>query len=132
MLPSAREKPARIALSERAARRLWVVAILDLVVVAWMIAAGSWLDRASSVTTVMTLGGRHWLVLAMASGGLVLLVGLAIATQGFTSATRLQQALITLACAISVVALAGALSTVLLMITAALVLGLVLRPIFRR
>ena len=132
MRPSASRKSARTHLSERAARRLWVLAILDMVVVAWMIAAGPWLDRASTVTTVITLGGRHWLVLAMASAGFVLMVGLAIVTQGYMTVTRLQRALITLACAVSVVALAGALSTVLLMITAALVLGLALRPIFRR
>ena len=40
MLTSARRKPARIDLSERAAWRLRIVAILDMVIVAWMVAAG--------------------------------------------------------------------------------------------
>lgn len=37
-------QPIRMALSERTARRPWIIAMLDMVMVAWMIAAGNWFD----------------------------------------------------------------------------------------
>jgi hypothetical protein len=39
----AQPQPARRALSERTARRLWIVALLDVVAAAWMMAVGGWL-----------------------------------------------------------------------------------------
>ena len=124
MLRQARQQPTKIALSERTARRLWVVAVLDMMAVAWMIAAGDWLDqRTSRFAEVMTLGGHHLLVLILAAVGFLMLAGLAVLTDGFTSAGRLEIALLTIACTISVVALAGALSAVMVLVTAALLLG---------
>ena len=52
-------------------------------------------------------------------------------TDGFTSASRLEIGLITIACTISVVALAGALSAVLMLVVAALLLGFGGRLLFR-
>ena len=124
MLRQARQQPTKIALSERTARRLWVVAVLDMMAVAWMIAAGDWLDqRTSRFAEVMTLGGHHLLVLILAAVGFLMLAGLAVLTDGFTSAGRLEIALLTIACTISVVALAGALSAVMVLVIAALLLG---------
>lgn len=125
-------RPPRHTLSPRTTRLLWIVAVLDMMDVAWMIAAGAWLDQASSPWTAITLGGRSQVVLALAAAGFVLLVGLGIATHGFNSATTIQLALLVVAGAISVVALAGALSAILLVLTGAFVVGLVFRPILRR
>jgi hypothetical protein len=117
----------RITLSARTARCLWVVAVLDMVGLAWMLALGDWLDDASSVTAVMTLGGRHLLVLGLAGAGFLLLMALAWPTHGFREASRVQLGLVILGCAVSIVALAGGLSTLLLVLTGALVLGFVAR-----
>ena len=125
-------QPTKITLSERTARRLWVVAVLDMMAVAWMIAAGDWLDqRTSGFAEVFTLGGHPRLVLILAAVGFVMLAGLAVLTDGFTSAGRLEIALLTIACTISVVALAGALSAILLLVVAALLLGFAGRLLFR-
>ena len=124
MLRQAQQQPTKIALSERTARRLWVVAVLDMMAIAWMIAAGDWLDqRTSRFAEVMTLGGHHLLVLILAAVGFVMLAGLAVLTDGFTSASRPEKALLTIACTISVVALAGALSAVLVLVIVAVLLG---------
>jgi len=40
-------QPSRMELSARTARRLWIVAMLDMITVAWMIAAGNWFDQTS-------------------------------------------------------------------------------------
>jgi TRAP-type C4-dicarboxylate transport system permease small subunit len=125
-------QPTRMVLSERTARRLWIVAMLDMVGVAWMIAIGSWLDNTSRLTAVITLGGHHKLVMIMALVGFAILAGLALMTNGFTSANQLHVALIVTACVISVVALAGALSAVLLLALAALLLGSGIRLLLRR
>lgn len=116
----------------RAAPWLWALAVLDMVAVAWTLAAGAWLDHASRLTTVMMLGGHHRLILVMAAVGFLMLAGLAALTRGFTVASRFHLVLLTAACMVSVVALAGALSVIVLILTAALVLGLVGRPLVRR
>jgi drug/metabolite transporter (DMT)-like permease len=125
-------QPTRIMLSERTARRLWIVAVLDMIGVAWMIAAGNWFDQTSKLTAVIALGGHHELVLILALTGFVMLAGLALLTDGFTSANRLELALIIIACVISIAALAGALSAILLVALAALLLGTGLRILLRR
>ena len=91
--------------------------------VAWMIAIGSWLDDTSRLTAVITLGGHHMVVLIMALAGFLMLALAALLTGGFTSAGKLEVTLITVACVISVVALAGALSLLVLLTAAALLLG---------
>jgi hypothetical protein len=120
-------------LSERTARCLWIVAVLDMMAIAWMIAAGDWLDqRTSGFAEVITLGGRHRLVLILAAVSFLMLAGLAVPTEGFTAAGRLEIALLVVASTISVVALAGALSAILLLVLAALLLGFAGRLLFRR
>jgi hypothetical protein len=96
-----------------------------------MISIGDWLDKTSRVTAVLTLGGRHLVVLIMALVGFLMLAVAALLTEGFTSAGRLELTLITVACMISVIALAGALSAVLIFAAAALLLGFVARLLFR-
>jgi hypothetical protein len=103
-----------------------VVAVLDMVAVAWMIAVGDWFDRTSRFTAVVTLGGHHKIVLVIALVGFVMLAGLAPLTAGFRAPSNLQFPLIISACMISVVALAGALAILLLAVAALL---LILLPV---
>jgi hypothetical protein len=97
-----------------------------------MIAVGNWLDQTSKLTAVITLGGHHKLVMIFGLVGFVMLVGLAVLTKAFTSAGRLELALIVIACTLSIVAQAGALSVVLLLLMGALLLGLGGRLLFGR
>jgi hypothetical protein len=107
--------------------------MLDMVAVAWMIAAGDWFDQTNRLTSVITLGGHHNLVLLLALVAFVMLSALAVPTEGFTCpATNLELALIIIACLISVVALAGALSAILLLALAAFLLGTGIRLLLRR
>ncbi len=121
-----------VRLSKRTARRLWTLAALDMVAVAWMIAVGNWLDQTSRLTAVVTLGGHHVLVLIMAIAGFLMLASGAVLTNGFRYASKLRLALITAGCVISVAALAGALSVVLLLTLGALLLGFVARMFLGR
>jgi hypothetical protein len=128
--PPSERTPVR--LSKRNARRLWLLATLDMVAVAWMIAVGNWLDQTSGLTKVITLGGHHVLVLIMAIAGFLMLASGAVLTNGFRSASKLRLTLITAGCVISVAALAGALSVVLLLTLGALLLGFVARMFLGR
>jgi hypothetical protein len=121
-----------VRLSKRNARRLWILAALDMVAVAWMIAVGNWLDQTSGLTKVITLGGHHVLVLIMALVGFLTLAGGAVFTNGFRSASKPRLILITAGCVISVAALAGALSVVLLLMLGALLLGFLARMFLGR
>lgn len=98
-----------MALSEHTVRRLSTVAMLDMVMVAWMITAGNWFDQTSKLTAVIILGGHHKLVMILALTAFGMLAALALLTDGFTSANRLEVALIIIAWVISIVALAAAL-----------------------
>ena len=100
---------------------LWALVALDVMVVAWMLAAGEWLDSRMSV---VTLGGHHLVVLWLAVSGFALLAGMALLTGGFTVARRWHLLLIVLSALVSVVALAGVLSVLLLVVLAVLLLTL--------
>jgi hypothetical protein len=128
--PPPERRPVR--LSKRNARRLWLLAALDMMGVAWMIALGNWLDQTSALTKVITLGGHHVLVLVMALVGFLMLASGAVLTNGFRSASTLRLILITAGCVISVAALAGALSVVLLLMLGALLLGFLARMFLGR
>ena len=60
---------------------LWALVALDVMVAAWMLAGGEWLDSRMSV---VTLGGHHLVVLWLAVSGFALLAGMALLTGGFT------------------------------------------------
>ena len=128
--PPPERRPVR--LSKRNARRLWIAAALDMVAIAWMIAIGSWLDHTSKITAVITLGGHHVLVMIIALTGFLMLASGAVLTNGFRHANRPQLTLITAGCIISIAALAGALSALLLLILAALLLGFLARMFLGR
>jgi hypothetical protein len=121
-----------VRLSKRTGRHLWILAALDMVTVAWMIAVGSWLDRTSRLTAVVTLGGHHVVVLIMALMGFLMLAGGAVLTNGFRCASKLRLILLTAGCVISVATLAGALSVVLFLMLGTLLLGFLARMFLGR
>jgi hypothetical protein len=110
-------------LSEATRRKLWSLLALDIAAVPWVLVFGSWMDETSKLSQVLTLGGHHKLVMAMAIAGLVMLAGLAVRSDWFTATYLLDRALIIVACVISMAALAGALSAILLLVALALLLG---------
>lgn len=122
----------RITLSRRASTLLWLTMALDMMLAALIFGAGSILERPSTFTAVVTLGGHPQLVLGLALGAFGLLAALAVTTDGFALATRVQIGLACLGGAVSIVALAGAVSAVLLIVTGGLLLGFVARPLRRR
>ena len=101
---------------------IWIVTVLDMMNAAWMIAAGSWLDKTGGIAAALTLGGHYELVLIMAAVGFPMLVGLAVLTKAFKWVGRLELALIAIACAVSIVAQAIAVSAVLLLLVGAVLL----------
>jgi hypothetical protein len=105
-------------------RWLWTLTTLDVMAVAWMLAAGDWFDTTSPVTSVVTLGGHHTVVLWLAVVGLATFGVTAILTDGFTEATQLEKVLIATASAVSVVALGGVLSVIALVVGAILLIAL--------
>ena len=122
----------RITLSRRASTLLWTTMAMDMMLAATIVATRPLLDRPSTLTSVVTLGGHPRQVLGLALGAFVLLAALAVAMDGFVSATRVQLGLACFGCAVSIVALAGALSAILLLVTGGLLLGFVARPLRRR
>jgi hypothetical protein len=108
-------------------RKLWVLLGLDIATVPWMLAFGTWFDETSKLSSVVTLGGHHRLVLAMAIVGSVMLSGLAIWTDWFADTRILHRALIAVASVISVVALAGALSVIVLTAGVVLIFWLLIK-----
>jgi hypothetical protein len=94
---------------------LWAVVISDIVMAALMTVAGGWFDQTSTLTSLVTLGAGHRLVLIMAVAGVATLACLAPLTTAFSRATYLEKVLLSLACVFSVTAAAGALITILLL-----------------
>jgi hypothetical protein len=113
--------------TSRASMRLWILMTADLATVVWMHAVGSWLDETSRLTATATLGGHHTVVMAFAGAGFAMLALLAVLTDGFTASNRRLALATSLACVISVVALAGVLTFVLVVLLARMVFGR-LRP----
>lgn len=116
-----RKVPSSMAVPGRFQLVLWVLAVLDVMVVAWMLSAGDWLDRSASV---VTLGGHHVVVLWLAVAGFVLLGVMALLTGGFTVARRETVPFVVLSALVSVVALGGVLSAVSIVVLAVLLLTL--------
>lgn len=100
-----------VAATERLA--LWLLLLLDGGVAAWMVAMGRQLDGVSGFLSVITLGGRHGLVLGLAIGGLAVLVIAAVLTGGFHRADGIGRGLAAVGGASSLVAAGGLLSVLL-------------------
>jgi hypothetical protein len=105
---------------------LWTLCTLDVMVLVWMSTVGEWLDSASPITAVITLGGHHRVVLGVALAGFLVLAALAPATHGFAVARRWQSAALAVAGVLSAVALAGVLSVAGLLVGTVLLAALLL------
>jgi hypothetical protein len=110
---------------------LWILTLLDVMAIAWMLAAGDWFDTTSRLTSVVTLGGHHLVVLWLAVGGFVALAVMATMTGGFAVASRRQMVLVAAAGAVSVVALGGVLSAIALAVGSVMLITLLGRAFVR-
>jgi hypothetical protein len=115
------EKPSGTRFPRGYQLALWALAVLDVVVVAWMLSAGEWLDRAAPV---VTLGGHHVVVLWLAVAGFLLLGAMAALTGGFLEGRRELMPFVVLSALVSVVALAGMLAGLMFALLAVFVLTL--------
>jgi hypothetical protein len=113
----------------RARRLLWALATLDVMAAAWMISAGDWLDHQSRVAAAVTLGGHHLVVLWLAVAGFLILAVVAPMSGGFAVVSGVQLAALSVAGVASVVALAGILSVVGLVVGAVLLVAVVARAV---
>jgi hypothetical protein len=120
-----------VELPDRARRLPWALAGLDVMAAAWMIAAGDWLDHASRVTSVITLGGHHLVVLWLAVLGFGILAVLAPLTGGFAELNRIQVVVLSIAGVVSVVAVAGVASVAALVVGSVLLVALLGRALLR-
>jgi hypothetical protein len=116
-----KKMPQRVPLPGKYQLVLWALAVMDVMVVAWMLSAGEWLDRNAPV---VTLGGHHTVVLWLAVAGFVLVGAMAVLTGGFAEASRGLVPVVVLSALVSVVALAGVLSAALFVVLAVLLLTL--------
>jgi hypothetical protein len=91
-------------------RSLWALLAFDVVTAAWMLALGDWFDRASGVTSVVTLGGHHQIVFWLSVCSFVGLLVAAVMSDGFTAADGLTRALTAIAGGVAVVATGGLLA----------------------
>jgi hypothetical protein len=106
----------------------WTALVLDVIVLGLMIRMGTELDTASSLLSMITLGGHHRIVAGLAAAGLLLLAVLAPWTQGFERADRVQLVLLPIAGVLSLTALAGLLCVLALAAGVVLVAVLLFRP----
>ncbi len=116
----------RTPLAPAVTRRLWILLWADVMAAVWMFSAGAWLD-AHQIAAVLTFGGHHLLVLFVAGLSFWALAVLAAFTGGFSTVTPLQSVLISIAAVTSLMALAGVVSVILLIVGGGLFLGTVAR-----
>jgi hypothetical protein len=108
---------------------LWALATLDVMAAVWTVSAGDWLDHQSRVSAAVTLGGHHLVVLWLAVAAFAILAVVAPTSGGFAVVSRVQLAALSVAGAASVVALAGILSVVGLVVGVVLLFALVARAV---
>ena len=121
----------QVSLPDRARRLPWLLAGGDVMAASWMISAGDWLDRASRVTSVVTLGGHHLVVLWLAVLGFGILAVLAPLTGGFAELNRIHLVALSVAGVVSVVAVAGVASVAALVVGSVLLVALLGRALLR-
>jgi hypothetical protein len=107
----------------------WLLALLDAGTVAWMLSAGNWLDQTAAITRVVTWGGHHTIVLWAAVAGLVLLLSAAVLTGNFATVSRRSGVVLTVAVALSVLALGGLASIAVFGVAVLLLVGVVGRAL---
>ena len=111
--------------SVRTRRVLWLLLLANPMVAIWMATAGGWLDRASPVTAVVTLGGHHQVVLWLAGAGFASLALLAVLTEALTVVRRIHVPFIVVSALASAAALSGMLSIALLVVAVVMLTALV-------
>jgi hypothetical protein len=121
--------PMLVPLGSR--RTCWALAAFDAALATWMATTGTWFDRTSPLTAVVTLGGRHQLVLWLAVSGLVILLVTAVVTGGFVSVDRRVRSAVAAAAVLTVVAGAGLLSFALFAAALVAVLAVLGRALLR-
>jgi hypothetical protein len=96
-----------------------------------MSTTGRWFDDTSHVTSVITLGGHHTLVLWLSASGFAILAVMALWSGGFAEVTNVQAVLLALAGVVSVLALAGVISVFALVVGTAFLIALLGRALLR-
>ncbi|GAB6900616.1 hypothetical protein [Kineosporia succinea] len=114
----------------RYGRKPWALVLLDVLAGAWTTTAGPWIDDAG-VLAVITLGGHHEVVTALAAVSFVILTALSVTTRGFARASGPELVLLATAGLLTLVALAGLLSVVLLVVLGGTSVGLALKLLRR-
>lgn len=109
------------------AHRLWWLEVLNAVAVAWMVAAGGWLDQHAGQLTVVTLGGHHEAVIGLAAASFVLLAIVAVTSNGFAALSQVELVTVTVAGLLTIVALAGLLAVVVAVVGIGFFVGLMVR-----
>lgn len=122
--------PGPISPTPRARRVLWAITMLDVMAATWMMTSGDWLDYQSRVSAVVTLGGRHQVVFWLAVAAFAILAGVATLTGGFTTLSRIQLGALAFAGVLSVLANAGVISVVGLVVGVVMLVAIVVRAFF--
>ena len=107
--------------------RLWWLTLLDAVAVAWMVAAGGWVDQHGGELTVVTLGGHHEVVIGLAVVSFLLLAAVAVTSDGFVALSRIELTVVTVAGLLTIVALAGLLAVVVAVVGIGFFVGLMVK-----
>ncbi|MGH3613975.1 MAG: hypothetical protein ACRDRK_15570 [Pseudonocardia sp.] len=123
--PPAGLATAIVPIPEKARLLLWSLAIADVMTVAWMLSAGEWLDRASPVTAVITLGGHHLVVLWLAVAGFTALALLTALTGALTAVRPIHVPFLVVGALVSAVAVGGTISVILLFVGVVVLTALV-------
>jgi hypothetical protein len=116
---------ATVPIPDKARLLVWALAVIDVMNVAWMLSAGEWLDQSSQVTAVVTLGGHHVVVLWLAAAGFAMLALMTLVTGALVNVRRVHVPFIVVGAVASAIGLGGALSVVLMVVGAVLLLALV-------
>lgn len=103
----------------------------DVMAVAWMLAAGDWLDRTTPLTSVVTLGGHHQVVLWLAACSFAVLLLVAVLSGGFEVANGTVRILAMLAAGASLVAVGGMISMAALVVGVVVLIALLGRAFIR-
>ena len=116
MLQKAHASSTATPITPAGRRGLWGLLTLDVMTAAWMLGVGDWFDRTSRLTSVVTLGGHHYVVLWLAACSFVGLLVAAVLSDGFTAADGLVRGLAAVAGGASIVATGGILACLALIV----------------
>jgi hypothetical protein len=119
--------PVRTSVMPQVASRLWLLLAANIAAFLWTATLGSWFDHTSRLTSIVTLGGHHVLVMIFSCSAAVVLAALALVSNGFRDRQPGAAALVALSYLLSMVALIGFVSLVLVIVLSGLFVGLMVR-----